>query len=90
MAMGLSGASLCDFVVYTFKGLIIARTKFDNEYFLELLDKLNSFYSQARISRSRISRIFYKSDKFAQSRSACYKSYTFSVRMSDFISRIFA
>ena len=44
MAMGLAGASFCDFVVYTFKGLIIVRTYFDNEYFLELVDVLNSFY----------------------------------------------
>ena len=44
MAMGLAGASFCDFVVYTFRGLIIVRTYFDNEYFLELVDVLNSFY----------------------------------------------
>ena len=51
---------------------------------------LSSKYSQTRISRSRISRIFYKLDKFTRSRSASYKSYTFSMRKSDFISRIFA
>ena len=45
MAIGLPGASLSDFVVYTFKGLIIVRTNFDNEYFLDLVDKLNSFYN---------------------------------------------
>ena len=33
MTMGLVGASFCDFVVYTFKGLIIVKTYFDNEYF---------------------------------------------------------
>ena len=46
MAIGLSGAPFCDFIVYTFKGLIIARTPFNNEYFVNLIKKLNTFYSK--------------------------------------------
>ena len=42
--MGLSGFDTCNFVVYTFKGLIIARTEFDVSYFDSLIQKLNSFY----------------------------------------------
>ena len=44
MAMGLSGAPYCDFIVYTFKGLIIVRTPFNNEYFVNVIQKLNIFY----------------------------------------------
>ncbi len=44
MAMGLSGAPFCDFIVYKFKGMIIAKTPFNNEYFINLTQKLNSFY----------------------------------------------
>lgn len=44
MAMGLTGATFCDFVVYTFKGLIVVRTDFDETYFKTLLEKLNNFY----------------------------------------------
>ena len=51
--------------------------------------KLLHKYIHTRESRSSISRIFYKSDKFARSRLACYKSYTFSMHKSDFITRIF-
>ena len=51
MAMGLSGAPFCDFIVYTFKGLIIARTLFDNEYFINLIQKLNTFYRKYMLPR---------------------------------------
>ena len=44
LAMELSGFDTCDFVVYTFKGLIIVRTEFDVSYFDTLIQKLNSFY----------------------------------------------
>ena len=44
LAMGLSGIENCDFTVYTFKGMIIIRTKFDSSYFKSLLDKLTKFY----------------------------------------------
>ena len=46
MAMGLCGLSFCDFLVYTFKGMIISRTLFDPSYFEELLTKLNNFYKK--------------------------------------------
>jgi len=44
LAMGLSGIKFCDFIVYTYKGIIIARTQFDKIYFDELLEKLTIFY----------------------------------------------
>ena len=39
MAMGLSQAKFCDFIVYTFKGMIIIRTEFEPTYFVELINK---------------------------------------------------
>ena len=47
-------------------------------------------YSQTRISRTRISRIFLISDKNAWSQPIWYKCYQFPLHKSDFISRIFA
>lgn len=45
MAMGLSGATFCDFVVYTFTGVIIIRTSFDKKYYFpDLIKKENQFY----------------------------------------------
>ena len=44
MAMGLSQKIFCDFIVYTFDGMIIIRAQFDKDYFLSLLQELNSFY----------------------------------------------
>ena len=44
MAMGLSQITFCDFIVYTFDGMIIIRTQFDEDYFFSLMQKLNSFY----------------------------------------------
>ena len=41
--MGLSAILLCDFVVCTFKGLIIIRRKFDELNFHERLKKHNKF-----------------------------------------------
>ena len=46
MAMGLCGLSLFNFVVYTFKGMIISRTLFDQSYFEELVTKLNNSYKK--------------------------------------------
>ena len=46
LAMGLSGFETCDFVVYTFKGLVIVRTEFDVSYFDSLIQKLNLFYKK--------------------------------------------
>ena len=46
LAMGLAGVKFCDFIVYTFKGMIISRTAFDEEYFEKLVLKLNMFYKQ--------------------------------------------
>ena len=44
MAMGLSTVKFCDLVVYTFKGLLVVRTDFDEEYFNDLVKKFNRFY----------------------------------------------
>ena len=44
MAMGLYQITFCDFIVYTFDGMIIIRTQFDEDYFFSLMQKLNSFY----------------------------------------------
>jgi hypothetical protein len=44
MAMGLSNSQFCDFVVYTFKGIAMIRTPFDNQLFFKLITKLNDFY----------------------------------------------
>ena len=44
MAMGLAGLSFCDFIVYTFKGMIIARTSFNSNFFEDLIKRLNWFY----------------------------------------------
>ena len=46
MDMGLSGATFCDFVVFTFDGIIVARTHFDEDYFISLVKKINSFYKE--------------------------------------------
>ena len=46
LAMALSGFDTCDFVVYTFKGLIIVRTEFYVSYFESVIQKLNSFYEK--------------------------------------------
>ena len=51
LAMGLSGFDTCDFVVYSFKGLIIVRTEFDVCYFDSLIQKLNSFYKKFMLPR---------------------------------------
>ena len=51
LAMGLSGFDKCDFVVYTFKNLIIGRTEFDASYFDSLIQKLNSFYKKSMLPR---------------------------------------
>ena len=50
LAMGLSGFGTCDFVVYTFKGLIIVRMKFDISYFDSLIQKFNSFYKKGYVT----------------------------------------
>ena len=51
LAMGLSGFDTCDFVVYTFKDLIIARTEFDVSYFDSLIQKLISCYKKFMLPR---------------------------------------
>ena len=42
--MGISGASWCDFIVYTKKGISVERILFDVSYWTDLKQKLNSFY----------------------------------------------
>ena len=49
--MGLSGAPFCDFMVYTLKGLKIARALLDNEYFINLIQKLNNFYRKCMLPK---------------------------------------
>ena len=44
MAMGLSQVKYCDFIVFTFKCIVIIRTNFDEEYFEKLITTLNTFY----------------------------------------------
>ena len=46
MAMGLSGAAYCDFIVYTLVGLIIARTPYDHDRFINIMTRVNTFYKQ--------------------------------------------
>jgi hypothetical protein len=42
--MALTGASWCDFVVYTFKGLFIERIKYNSIVWNNMLHKLKTFY----------------------------------------------
>ena len=51
LAKQLSDFDTCDFVVYTFKALIIVRTEFDVCYFDSLIQKLNSFYKKFMLPR---------------------------------------
>ena len=44
MAMGLACVTHCYFIVYTFNGLLIVKTLFDEPYFVDLVKKLNDFY----------------------------------------------
>ena len=44
LEMGLCGASFGDFLVYTFHCLIVVRIKFDEDFFADVLCKLNDFY----------------------------------------------
>ena len=44
IAMGLSNVQFFDLVVYTFKGIAIIRIPFDNQFFFELVIKLNDYY----------------------------------------------
>ena len=44
MAMGLSQLKFCDFIVYSFKGMIIIRICFSEIYFIKLTEKLNHFF----------------------------------------------
>ena len=44
MAMRLAQTCYCYFIVYTFKGLLIVRTSFDEILFIDLVKKLNDFY----------------------------------------------
>ena len=42
--MGLTGAPWCDFIEYTFKGMVIDRVQFDKDYFKELIKRVSEFY----------------------------------------------
>ena len=43
-SMGVTGASWCDFIVYTKKGFSMERIAFDPAYWAELREKLASYY----------------------------------------------
>jgi len=42
--MGVTGASWCDFIVYTKKGISVERIVFEPDYWAELRQKLSSYY----------------------------------------------
>lgn len=42
--MGVTGAEWCDFIVYTKKGMSIERILFDSQYWMDLKQKLHSYY----------------------------------------------
>ena len=44
MAMGISQLKLCDFIVHSFKGMIIIRIPFSETYFIKLTKKINHFF----------------------------------------------
>ena len=46
MAMDLSNVQFCDFIVFTFKGMIIVRVPYGKNYFEILVQKLNWFYKR--------------------------------------------
>ena len=42
--MGVSGASWCDFIIYTKKGISVERIAFDATYWSSLKQKLHNYY----------------------------------------------
>ena len=44
MQLANSGCKWCDFIVYTFKGLVIERIYFDQNHSENLVSKINYFY----------------------------------------------
>ena len=44
--LGLTGLKWCDFVVFLQKGLIIQRIKFDELFWMSMIEKLTKFYQQ--------------------------------------------
>jgi len=42
--MGVTGASWCDFIIYTKKGICVERIVFEPDYWAELRQKLSSYY----------------------------------------------
>ena len=44
MQLALTTQTWCDFILYTNKGLIIDRVKYDEEHWFELREKLHKFY----------------------------------------------
>ena len=54
MAMDLSNVQFCDFVIFTFKGMIIVRVRFDENYFELLVQKLNWFYKKVHAAKIKI------------------------------------
>ena len=42
--MGLAGLTWCHFIVYVYKGVIIVKVDFDEQYFFEVVKSLDKFY----------------------------------------------
>ena len=49
MAMGLFGLTLCLFIVYVCKGIVLVNVDFDECYFLDVIDKLSYFYKKCNL-----------------------------------------
>ena len=44
LAMGLAGLTWCHFIVYVYKGVIIVKVDFDEQYFFEVVKSLDKLY----------------------------------------------
>ena len=64
--MGISGFDTCDFVVYSFKDLIIVRTGFDVSSFDRLVQKLNSFYTKITWNSYKLDKLTKATQTFLQ------------------------
>ena len=50
LQLGLTQLPYCNFVVYTFEGIIISRIAFDMEYFSQLVTSASEFYFKWHLS----------------------------------------
>ena len=51
IAMGLCQLMFCDFIVYSFKGMIAIRVEYDKDYFMAVVQKLNTFFKDCLLSK---------------------------------------